>query len=611
MPDPQPPLRIAAAQERPAAAPSRLTSARTPTITRTAVLAVHGMGQQLQFDTLETVAAGLRTAAMRAGDTVSELVAGSATAGAERLQRLELDVTSGGMRHVVHVYECYWAPVTEGQVTIRDVPMFLFRAGFDGLWHAWFGGFRRYIGGTLVQFPSPIRTPVYLLAALFVTVSLLVVNPGVGAAAMLAVLRVVGIGRVGWSRYFQRDLTSILNVFAVASLLFAGILFAASVVRDRAVDRASPAEQATTPTRSVLFGRVSVAAFIAAIVTLIVAAAATLLAFYFDITRRESPLIERAFGPAAEHLLHDVLTRILLTITTVALAAIGVVLGFRVIRTWAARLLAPRAREHALDIRTLAIALAGAIAAALAIAPLFRAALGPFTGPIVGWRLPPIAWPLALAASEIARYFLIQYVGDTAAYIQPQYLDRFNEIRWRIKTCVYKAARAVYTSSEQYDAVVVVAHSLGSVIAYDVLNQLLCEEQLGTVAGVAARTPLLLTYGSPLDKTAFIFSIQGTGRVGREALATSVQPLLAFPNARPRWINVWSPWDVVSGSLDFYDRPDDVAARQPFCVDNRVDPLACVWLVAHEQYVTGRLLFGILRDAIVSPGGPGRADGAE
>src|SRR3954451_415247 len=111
MPDPEPPIRIAA-QERPAAAPSRLTSARTPTITRTAVLAVHGMGQQLQFDTLETVAAGLRTAAMRAGDTVSELVAGSATAGAERLQRLEMDVTSD-TRHVVHVYECYWAPVTE------------------------------------------------------------------------------------------------------------------------------------------------------------------------------------------------------------------------------------------------------------------------------------------------------------------------------------------------------------------------------------------------------------------------------------------------------------------------------------------------------------------
>ena len=599
MPDPEPPVRIAAAQEHSTDAPSRLTDASRPPITRTAVLAVHGMGQQLQFDSLETVAAGVRTAALRAGDAVSDLVAGSATAGVERLQRLEMEVASGDARHVVHVYECYWAPITEGQVTIRDVLMFLFRAGFDGLWHAWFGGFRRYIGGTLVQFPSPIRTPLYLLTALFVTVSLLVVNTGVGAALSLAVLRVVGIGRVGWSRYFQRDLTAILNVFAIATLIFGVVLYAATVIRDRAVDRALPAEPAKTPGLSVLFGRVSVATFIAVIVTLIVAAAATLLAFYFDITHRESPLIARAFGPGAEHLLHDVLTRLLLTITIGAVAGVGVVLGFRVVRMWAARLLAPRAREHALDIRTLAITIAGAIAAALAIAPLCRAALGPFSGPIAAWRLPPIAWLLALAACEIIRYSLIQYVGDTAAYIQPQYLDRFNEIRWRIKTCVYKAARAVYTSSEQYDAVIFVAHSLGSVIAYDVLNQLLCEEQLGTVAGVAARTPLLLTYGSPLDKTAFIFSIQGTGRVGREALATSVQPLLAFPEARPRWINVWSPWDVISGSLDFYDRPDDVAARRPFCVDNRVDPLACVWLFAHEQYVTGRLLFGVLRDTIV------------
>ncbi len=96
------------------------------------MLAVHGMGQQLQFDSLETVAAGVRTAALRAGDAVSDLVAGSATAGVERLQRLEMEVASGDARHVVHVYECYWAPITEGQVTIRDVLMFLFRAGFDG-----------------------------------------------------------------------------------------------------------------------------------------------------------------------------------------------------------------------------------------------------------------------------------------------------------------------------------------------------------------------------------------------------------------------------------------------------------------------------------------------
>src|SRR5689334_19089920 len=298
MADPEPPIRIASAQEPPTATPRRTAGPTTP-ITRTAVLAVHGMGQQLQFDMLETVAAGLRTAAMRAGDEVSELVAGSATAGDERLQRLEIDITAGGERHAVHVYETYWAPITEGQVTIRDVLTFLFRAGFDGLWHAWFGGFRRYIGGTLVQFPSPIRTPLYLLTALFVTVSLLVINAGVGTAVLLAVLRGVGVGRVGWSRYFQRDLTSILNVFAIATLVFAAILFAATVIRDRAADRASPAENAATPALSVFAGRVSVVAFFAVIVTLVAAAAATLLALYSGITHRESPLIERAFGPAA------------------------------------------------------------------------------------------------------------------------------------------------------------------------------------------------------------------------------------------------------------------------------------------------------------------------
>jgi hypothetical protein len=109
MADPEPPIRIAPAQQPPTATPSRLTAASTATI-RTAVVGVHGMGQQLQFDMLETVATALRTAAMRAGDRVSELVAGSVTAGADRLQRLEIAITAGDRRHVVHVYETLPSP---------------------------------------------------------------------------------------------------------------------------------------------------------------------------------------------------------------------------------------------------------------------------------------------------------------------------------------------------------------------------------------------------------------------------------------------------------------------------------------------------------------------
>ena len=52
--------------------------------------------------------------------------------------------------------------------------------------------------------------------------------------------------------------------------------------------------------------------------------------------------------------------------------------------------------------------------------------------------------------------------------------------------------------------------SLGSVIAYDALNALLNEDALNQHAlKVAERTRVLATFGSPLDKIAYVFSLAG------------------------------------------------------------------------------------------------------
>jgi pimeloyl-ACP methyl ester carboxylesterase len=206
-----------------------------------------------------------------------------------------------------------------------------------------------------------------------------------------------------------------------------------------------------------------------------------------------------------------------------------------------------------------------------------------------------LAWPLAVIISAVVRRFLIQYVGDVAAYVQPQELDRFNELRTRIKQQVWNAAASVYAAADQYDDVLFVGHSLGSVVAYDTLNRLLREEALGrTPFAVQSRTRLLLTFGSPLDKTAFLFSLQGNTTEAREALAASVQPLLAFPERRPQWINIYSPWDLISGSLDFYDLPG-----KPNPVTNLEDPDASVLLGAHTQYWSNALLFDRLHRSLL------------
>ena len=58
-----------------------------------------------------------------------------------------------------------------------------------------------------------------------------------------------------------------------------------------------------------------------------------------------------------------------------------------------------------------------------------------------------------------------------------------------------------------------------------------------------------------------------------------------------RWVNLFSPWDVVSGSLDFYDPP---GSTDPKRIQNLRDPLATTLLAAHLEYWENPLLFEIL-----------------
>jgi pimeloyl-ACP methyl ester carboxylesterase len=248
---------------------------------------------------------------------------------------------------------------------------------------------------------------------------------------------------------------------------------------------------------------------------------------------------------------------------------------------------------------------------------------------------------LLVAGSAYVRFLLVQYPGDVTAYVESHTVDRFAELRAKIKESVLNKARAVYAASLDevgtgYGEVVMVGHSLGSVIAYDTLNRLINDDALagnpksmkpkepspaareeGAVKPaphrslhVLDRTPLLLTSGSPLDKTAFAFALQRRKtNEAREALAATVQPMIQSYSTRPtEWINVHSPWDIISGRLDFYDAPKGELSReesQPAVlrqrVNNLVDPEANTLLLAHNQYWRGALVFELLHDRLSAP----------
>jgi len=197
-------------------------------------------------------------------------------------------------------------------------------------------------------------------------------------------------------------------------------------------------------------------------------------------------------------------------------------------------------------------------------------------------------WAVLLGLVLMVRYFLIQYVGDVAAYVSPYKVSKFDELRNQIQAAGEEVARCIYGLKDSsgkpcYGGVVVVGHSLGSVLAYDTLNRMIDEEMyVDSSLGVVSRTRALITFGSPLDKTAFIFRSHLKSAVFREALAGAKQPLIQSYKFRPEmWINIYSKLDVISGSLEFYDNWDE---ENPKRIDNRVDKECRRPLLSHVDY---------------------------
>jgi len=219
-----------------------------------------------------------------------------------------------------------------------------------------------------------------------------------------------------------------------------------------------------------------------------------------------------------------------------------------------------------------------------------------------------VAWFAAIAEALVARYFIIEYVGDVAAYISPYKDSKFDEIRQKIQSVGLTVGKVIYgfgtplATVPRYGKIVVAGHSLGSVLAYDTLNALINQDNVSAPAdqrGVISRTRALVTFGSPLDKTAFIFRMQARNAQDwiREQLAASAQPLVvSYPQYRPmlpapgfEWVNIWSTMDIISGELNYYDDPALPPNRQP-CVQNMPDSRADIPIYAHVQYWNNRLL---------------------
>ena len=229
-------------------------------------------------------------------------------------------------------------------------------------------------------------------------------------------------------------------------------------------------------------------------------------------------------------------------------------------------------------------------------------------------------WLALIAQAFFMRYFLVEYAGDVAAYISPFKDSKFDSIRTEIQAIGLNVAKVIYGFDgvhgvPHYQRIVVAGHSLGSVLAYDTLNAIINLDLTSPKPGsprAVERTTQLITFGTPLVKTAFLFRNQSNlvADPMREQMAAGFLPvILSYDKFRRRlkWINLWSRMDIISGSLSYYDRPTPLskdplppeeARFQKLHVQNLQDPDASTPLKAHVQYWNGKLLGSVLYDAI-------------
>lgn len=562
----------------------------------TAIIVCHGMGQQLPFETLEGVGRLLRTGLAEAGVAVEAQTARHVVMGSEPMPRVELTLRQAGeaQPRTVHLYEAYWAPLTEGQVTLRDTVAFLWAAGSGGLrsflsprvFDRWMFGKPRDLtnqglasSGTAKLLFTLARAALGV-TALLLFVLLLVLASGALSGWQGILLPAVGIG-LGVTALLALGTILAANP-TTRNLLFAVAVFGALVAIDGLIAGSAAGSVLyhwTGWTRSIRLAVLSCDL----LVLLLLAGGLAGLGIGGPTSRRKRL---RAQGqpatlmPAERTAFRNCMWGALLTLCVMA----GVMLWHGADPEAGRRFWEGKFAWNLVD-------------------------QDPTAGSLVlrVWLVGGL-WAVLGLASRKVRDLLVQFPGDVAAYVSSHQVNRFYELRRQIKETGRKVFNSVYgavgedAQSFRYDRVLVVAHSLGSVVAYDALNGVLAyDDTLNGRLQAVERTRLFLTFGSPLDKTAFLFRSQASAQsVDREALASGMQPLIMDERYRRdgMWVNVYSPDDWISGCLEFYDNPD-WAEKDPRRVQNRVDPEACTPGLAHNEYWENGLLREILRDAVL------------
>ncbi len=176
------------------------------------------------------------------------------------------------------------------------------------------------------------------------------------------------------------------------------------------------------------------------------------------------------------------------------------------------------------------------------------------------------------------RKYFVDYIGDIEVYVSRDSKNTRFTAREQIRGRAVDAIRAALTSREDYAEVLVLGHSLGSVVGLDALREV--RRQAGTALTLDQfrRLTAFVTFGSPLEKTRFFFDRISPDDGGRwieflleiqQTFVLRVPAPVVVPGPgqehRIRWYNFWYFADLIANSLESYNgarMPDLVTVSQ-------------------------------------------------
>jgi hypothetical protein len=201
---------------------------------------------------------------------------------------------------------------------------------------------------------------------------------------------------------------------------------------------------------------------------------------------------------------------------------------------------------------------------------------------------------LLLVVLWVVNKVFVEYLGDVEVYTSGSDLGRNQEIRREIiEQTSNKLGYILYGETwsrsaperrqSDYHEVVIVGHSLGSVIAYDVLCDMLRKEGGNDAVRARARIRHLFTVGSPLDKIWYFFRERpDPSTIIHQGILARLKGVKASgiddsPLSDLSWTNLWCWTDWVSGPLQMYGDQIENA---------HIPSLAWLPLVNHVKYWT-------------------------